>query len=64
MALVLLPSWARPVLANDPFPVTVRDQTPTAQLANPAPGSCQPRYISGFGVGNAFTVFFEDRDAA
>jgi hypothetical protein len=31
-------------------------------LANPAPSSFQPRYISGFGSDNSFTVFFEDRD--
>lgn len=40
------------------------DQTPTAPLANPIPASYQPRYISGFGLDDAFTVFFEDRDAA
>ncbi len=27
------------------------------------PASFQPRYISGFGLGDTFTVFFEDRDA-
>jgi len=46
----------------DEFVLT--DQTPTAPLANPAPASYAPRYISGFGVGDAFTVFFEDRNAA
>jgi Periplasmic copper-binding protein (NosD)/FlgD Ig-like domain len=46
------------------FPVTVTDQTPTAPLANPTPSTYQPRYISGFGIDNTFTVFFEDRDAA
>ncbi len=45
----------------DEFVLT--DQTPTAPLANPVPASYHPRYISGFGVGDAFTVFFEDRDA-
>ena len=39
------------------------DQTPDAPLANPVPSSYQPRYISGFGLDDAFTVFFEDRDA-
>ena len=39
------------------------DQTPTAPLLNPVPASFQPRYISGFGLDDAFTVFFEDRDA-
>jgi hypothetical protein len=46
----------------DEFVLT--DQTPTAPLANPVPTSYAPRYISGFGVGDAFTVFFEDRNAA
>ncbi|MCK6558067.1 right-handed parallel beta-helix repeat-containing protein [bacterium] len=49
--------------ANAQFPVTVTDQTPTAPLANPAPGSFEPRYISGFGADGTFTVFFEDRAA-
>jgi hypothetical protein len=40
------------------------DQTPTAPLASPVPSSYQPRYISGFGLGDTFAVFFEDRDAA
>ena len=44
--------------------VTVTDATPTAPVANPTPASYQPRYISGFGSGDNFTVFFEDRDNA
>jgi hypothetical protein len=44
----------------DEFVLT--DQTPTAPLANPVPTSYAPRYISGFGIDDAFTVFFEDRD--
>ncbi|MHC4486604.1 MAG: right-handed parallel beta-helix repeat-containing protein [Planctomycetota bacterium] len=43
--------------------VTTTDETPTAPLSNPVPSSYQPRYISGFGSGDSFTVFFEDRDA-
>ena len=46
----------------DAFTMTVTDQTPTEPLANPDPFSFQPRYISGFGVDDTFTVFFEDRD--
>ena len=42
--------------------VTATDMTPTAPLPNPSPGSHQPRYISGFGSGDSFTLFFEDRD--
>ncbi len=45
----------------DQFVLT--DQTPTAPLAAPVPASFQPRYISGFGLADAFTVVFEDRDA-
>jgi hypothetical protein len=51
------------VLAGTFGPVTATDQTPTAPLANPDPTSFQPRYISGFGSDDSFTVFFEDRDA-
>ena len=50
-------------LADTFVPIAVTDQTPTAPLVNPVPSSFQPRYISGFGSGNSFTVFFEDRDA-
>jgi len=49
--------------ASSFIPAAVTDQTPTAPLSNPTPSSFQPRYISGFGSGNSFTVFFEDRDA-
>ena len=63
-ALALLASLATAALAGTFGPVTVTDQTPTGPLANPAPSSFQPRYISGFGSGDSFTVFFEDRDAA
>ena len=43
----------------DEFVLT--DQTPTAPLANPAPTSYAPRYMSGFGIADAYTIFFEDR---
>ena len=46
----------------DEFVLT--DQTPTAPLSNPVPTSYAPRYISGFGLADSFTVFFEDRNAA
>jgi hypothetical protein len=44
------------------FDLSLIDQTPDAPLSNPVPASFQPRYISGFGQGDSFTVFFEDRD--
>jgi len=63
VGLVLLGGLTTVVLAGTFVPITLTDQTPTAPLANPAPSSFQPRYISGFGSDNSFTVFFEDRDA-
>ncbi len=46
------------------FPLdTITDQTPTAPLANPVPASYASRYLSGFGIGDSFTILFEDRDA-
>jgi hypothetical protein len=44
------------------FPITVTDQTPTEPLLNPIATAFAPRYVSGFGSDNAFTIFFEDRD--
>ncbi len=41
---------------------TLDDQTPDTPLANPVPSSFSPRYVSGFGLDDAFTVFFEDRN--
>ena len=40
---------------------TCTDATPTEPLGKPLPSSCQPRYMSGFGSGESFTIFFEDR---
>ncbi|MBU1910764.1 MAG: hypothetical protein KJ726_12015, partial [Verrucomicrobia bacterium] len=42
-------------------PAKVTDQTPTSPLLNPDPATYEPRYISGFGSNNTFTVFWEDR---
>jgi hypothetical protein len=61
--LALLGGPTAVVLAGTFAPITVTDQTQTVPLANPAPSSFQPRYISGFGSGDSFTAFFEDRDA-
>lgn len=41
---------------------TSTDQTPTTPLTHPVAAAFAPRYVSGFGIDNAFTVFFEDRD--
>ena len=61
--LTLLAALAAVALAGTFTPATATDQTSTAPLANPVPSSFQPRYISGFGSDDSFTVFFEDRDA-
>jgi hypothetical protein len=50
------------VSAQEPYPVTIEDQTPTQPLAHPTASDFQPRYMSSFGQDDAFTVFFEDRD--
>ena len=50
--------------AQDTFAMAITDQTPTEPLSNPDPAGFEPRYISGFGHDDTFTVFFEDRDAA
>ncbi|MGD8456374.1 MAG: sortase [Anaerolineales bacterium] len=44
-------------------PQGVIDQTFATPLSNPVPGSFEPRYISGFGLDDNFTIFFEDRNA-
>lgn len=59
-ALVALLILAAPGVAA--YTPVVIDKTPTAPLANPTPSSVSTRYLSGFGSGNSFTVFFEDRD--
>lgn len=61
MAVSVLTLLSATVVAQ--IQVMATDMTPTAPLPNPSPGSHQPRYISGFGSGNSFTLFFEDRDA-
>lgn len=50
---------ARQVFAEASVPQA--DQTPNAPLASP-PASADPRYLSGFGVDNAYTIFYEDRN--
>ena len=49
-------------MAGDFTPIIVTDQTPTEPLENPDPYNFHPRYISGYGSDDSFTVFFEDRD--
>ncbi len=47
------------VVVGGSFPIdAMTDQTPTAPLANPLPAAYGSRYVSGFGTGGSFTVFF------
>ena len=41
--------------------VPQEDQTQNAPLASP-PASADPRYLSGFGEDNTYTIFYEDRN--
>ena len=62
-ALIISVLVTSPAMSGTFDGFTLTDQTPDAPLASPTPSSYQPRYISGFGAGDTFTVFFEDRDA-
>jgi hypothetical protein len=42
-------------------PVVLTDMTPMEPLLHPLPCTYESRYLSGFGLDDAFTVFFEDR---
>jgi hypothetical protein len=44
------------------YPVQLLDFNPVLPLENPDPLQSQPRYVSGFGQDDEFTVFFEDRN--
>jgi hypothetical protein len=59
LALFIASSTA--VMPQTFIPQSVTDQTPTAPLPNPSPGSFEPRYMSGLGSSNSFSLFFEDR---
>ena len=58
---VLVPAFlCAPVTGQ--ISISTTDMTPTEPLPNPSPSNYQPRYISGFGSGDSFTLFFEDRN--
>lgn len=61
--LILLTLLASQASAGTFQPEAVEDQTPLAPLANPVPAFYQPRYVSGFGQDQVFTLFIEDRDS-
>jgi hypothetical protein len=52
---------AAPVLGVITLPA-IEDQTPLEPLLSPDALTYSSRYISGFGLDDSFTVFFEDRD--
>ena len=58
--LILTLSISFSVFAEASVPQT--DQTPTTPLSSPSGLSSYPRYISGFGSDNSYTVFYEDRN--
>ena len=64
LALSLVLLFAVGTAWGQTFPATATDQTPSSPLANPTPSSFEPRYISGFGLDNTYTVFYEDRSVA
>jgi len=61
---LVLTTFSAPTGAGTFDEFVLTDQTPDAPLANPAPSSYAPRYISGFGTGMSFSLFFEDRNNA
>lgn len=67
---VILSHFYQPIITQAAYPpgtflpVTLTDKTPLAPLVNPTAGAFNSRYLSGFGLEDTFTVFFEDRDAS
>jgi len=59
--MVILILGSIPADAGSFSDFSLEDQTPTAPLANPTPGTVAPRYVAAFGLDDTFTVFFEDR---
>jgi LPXTG-site transpeptidase (sortase) family protein len=61
VVLVLILAYTfTPSTVEAAFSVPQTDQTPLAPLSNPG-SPIQPRYISGFGLDNIYTIFFENR---
>lgn len=58
---ILLASFIFPHPASAEVSIPQQDQTPITPLVVPGP-AVRPRYISGFGVDNAYTIFYEDRN--
>ena len=60
MVIFILVPWSSVAQAESSIPQT--DQTTLSPLVSPNPSVTDPRYISGFGADNAYTVFYEDRN--
>lgn len=60
IVIIFLSSARFQVFAEASIPQT--DQTPLSPLTAPSPTSEWPRYISGFGSDNSYTLFYEDRN--
>ena len=50
-------------VARADYSVPQADQTPNTPLNVPDPAASYPRYISGFGLDNSYTLFYEDRNS-
>ena len=59
LVFTLVVITSRAVLAEVSIPQN--DQTPLTPLLVPDPGTADPRYLSGFGLDNTYTIFYEDR---
>ncbi len=60
IVIILLFSTCPQVFAETSIPQT--DQTPLSPLSAPSPSAEWPRYISGFGSDNSYSLFYEDRN--
>ena len=60
LIIILLASSFLPHPASAEVSIPQQDQTSTTPLGSPGL-AVRPRYISGFGVDNSYTIFYEDR---
>ena len=59
--IVLISLILTTVIALAEVSIPQVDQTAIVPLSIPNPGTADPRYLSGFGMDNVYTVFYEDR---
>jgi LPXTG-site transpeptidase (sortase) family protein len=62
LLIVLLTSSVFAQSASAEASIPQQDQTPLAPLGSPQAPPAEPRYISGFGLDNSYTIFYEDRN--